>query len=152
PASRTTTTWCSTCRGCRSRRRRTSSSTPCGASRHAPPRRSGRPPAPRPSRAPRNDPEEATMSAATELFEIGQEGGALVLTPTENLRELDYPEIDAAAEAVFDRVRDARVEGVVVDWSRADYCGSTALGFLAKLWLRLRRRDGRLAFCNVSDH
>jgi anti-anti-sigma factor len=92
------------------------------------------------------------MAAETPVFEIGQEGETLLVTPTEDLRELEYRGIDAAGAEVVGRLQDGRVKHVVVDWSRADYCGSTGLGFFAGLWARLRRRGGRLAFCNVSDH
>jgi len=35
---------------------------------------------------------------------------------------------------------------------KADYYGSTALGFFLKLRQRVRRWNGRMALCNVSDH
>jgi anti-anti-sigma factor len=41
---------------------------------------------------------------------------------------------------------------VVLDFRKTDYYGSTALGFFVKLWKRVRDRDGRMAFCGVSDH
>jgi hypothetical protein len=29
---------------------------------------------------------------------------------------------------------------------------ATALAFFVRIWKRVRRRKGRMAFCNVSDH
>jgi anti-anti-sigma factor len=83
-------------------------------------------------------------------FEIEQDRDTLIVTPLVNLRELDYPEIEAELSGVLDRVGDGTVRNVVVDFHRTDYFGSTALGFFVKLCLRLHRCQGKLAFCNVS--
>ena len=40
----------------------------------------------------------------------------------------------------------------MLDFHKTDYYGSTALGFFLKLWTRARKRNGRMAFCNVSAH
>jgi anti-anti-sigma factor len=39
-----------------------------------------------------------------------------------------------------------------MDFHKTDYYGSTALAFFLKLWKRVRNRNGRMAFCNISDH
>lgn len=39
-----------------------------------------------------------------------------------------------------------------MDFHKTDYYGSTALGFFVKLLKWVRKRYGRMAFCNVSDH
>jgi anti-anti-sigma factor len=38
----------------------------------------------------------------------------------------------------------------VVDLSKIDYTGSTALGFFTLLFKKTRCRGGEMAFCNVS--
>jgi stage II sporulation protein AA (anti-sigma F factor antagonist) len=92
------------------------------------------------------------MATATRLIEVERRGATLVLTPQQDLRELDYREIEAEGEELL-RLADApAVKNVVVDFSRTDYFGSTALGLLARLWKRVRARGGRLALCNVSAH
>ena len=39
----------------------------------------------------------------------------------------------------------------IMDFHKTDYYGSTALGFFVKLWKRVRERNGRMIFCNVSE-
>jgi anti-anti-sigma factor len=95
--------------------------------------------------------EEAGMVVG-EVFEVEREGQTLILTPLRDLRELDYPEVEAGARAVLDLFRDGTVKNVVLDFHRTDYYGSTALGLFVRLWKRVRECDGRLAFCRVSDH
>jgi anti-anti-sigma factor len=45
---------------------------------------------------------------------------------------------------------DPSIRNVVVDFGKTGYFGSTALGLFVQLWQRVRGRDGRIAFCNVS--
>jgi anti-anti-sigma regulatory factor len=39
-----------------------------------------------------------------------------------------------------------------LDFCKTDFYGSTALAFFVKLWKWSRKRDGRLVFCNLSEH
>lgn len=86
------------------------------------------------------------------LFEIERTGDTLVVVPTADLRELDYREIEAEAAEVLDLLDRMHARNVVLDFHRTDYYGSTALGFFVKLWKRVSKAGGRLAFCNVSAH
>lgn len=45
-----------------------------------------------------------------------------------------------------------QVKNVVVDLSRSDYCGSSALGLFVSLSQRCQDRGGRFALCGVSQH
>ena len=53
---------------------------------------------------------------------------------------------------VFDLFKDETIKNVVIDFHRSDYFGSTALGFFVRLWKRVTMRNGRMAFCNLSQH
>ena len=90
--------------------------------------------------------------AAGELFEIEQEGDTLIVVPAVDLRELEYQRIDAGAKDIFELLDGTGIKNVVLDFHKTDYYGSTALAFFVKLWKRARMRNGRMAFCNVSDH
>jgi anti-anti-sigma factor len=39
-----------------------------------------------------------------------------------------------------------------MDFSRTDYYGSTALAFFVNVWKAVRRHQGHMSFCSVSDH
>jgi anti-anti-sigma factor len=92
------------------------------------------------------------MITTTGTFEVDREGQTLIVTPRTDLRELDYLEIEAGARDVLHLLANGTIKNVVMDFSKTDYYGSTALGFFVKLWKRVRDRDGRMAFCSVSDH
>lgn len=95
---------------------------------------------------------EVEMNATMGLFEVGQEGDTLLVSPTANLGELDCGQIESEGRGVLDLMANPSVRNVVLDFRRTDYCGSTALGLFLRLWKRVRGRGGRMAFCNVSEH
>jgi anti-anti-sigma factor len=91
------------------------------------------------------------MATPSNLFELEQQGDTLIVTPTADLRELRYEEIEDAASDVLRWLDGGPVRNVVLDFGRTAYYGSTALGFFIKVWKRVRSRGGQMAFCNISD-
>jgi anti-anti-sigma factor len=92
------------------------------------------------------------MSPAASGFEMSQQGDTLIVTPTSNLREVVYDQVEAGAEEVLERLNNPSIRNVVMDFAKTDYFGSTAVGFFVRLWKRVCTGNGRMAFCNVSDH
>lgn len=92
------------------------------------------------------------LKSAGGIFEIELADDAILVIPVVDLRELDYQRIDEGAGRIFDLLGDSGIKHVVLDFHKTDYYGSTALGFFVKLWQRVRRVNGRMAFCNVSAH
>lgn len=94
----------------------------------------------------------STLTSATKIFEIEQQGDTLIVVPAVDLRELDYQRIESGGEDILLLLNGTGTKNVVLDFHKTDYYGSTALGFFMKLWKRIRGRDGRMAFCNLSEH
>src|SRR6516165_10132665 len=92
------------------------------------------------------------MTTETGVFNIERDGQTLVVTPQTDLSELDYREIESGADDILHLLDNGTINNVVIDFSRTDFYGSTALGFFVKLWKRVRQHGGRMAFCGVSDH
>ena len=87
-----------------------------------------------------------------DAFEIERDGETLIVTPVTDLREVDFPQIEAGAKEILALLSSASVKNVIMDFWRTDYYGSTALGFFVKLWKRVLQRGGRMVFCNISKH
>jgi len=86
------------------------------------------------------------------IFEIEREGDTIIVVPAVDLRELDYQRIEQGASTILDLLDGPAIRHVVLDFHKTDYYGTTALGFFLKIWKRVRTQNGRMAFCNVSDH
>lgn len=85
-------------------------------------------------------------------LQIDHEGNALIVTPQTDLRGFDYERIDAAADEILRRLDGLPIKQVILDFSHTDYFTSDALGIFLKLWKQIGRRNGRLAFCSVSEN
>lgn len=89
------------------------------------------------------------MNGADRIFRIARQGQVVVVTPLRDLSEFEFQAIQGELREV---AADPAARAVVVDFGRTDYLGSTALGMLGWLGQELKRRGGRLAFCNLSTH
>ena len=89
----------------------------------------------------------------TKLFDIECQGDTVIVIPTMDLGEFDYEELAADAEEVFSLLEKSDDKNnVVIDFRNTDYFGSTSLGVFLSVWKRVRQREGRMAFCNLSEH
>jgi anti-anti-sigma factor len=94
----------------------------------------------------------ATLESAGGIFEIEVEGDTVIVVPAVDLGELDYQRIEAGTTAILELLNGTGIKNAVVDFGKTDYFGSSALGFFLRLWKRVRGRNGRMAFCNLSKH
>jgi len=92
------------------------------------------------------------FAGAGGIFELEQEDDTIIIVPAVDLRELDYQRIEEGGRRILDLLNGTGIRNVILDFQKTDYYGSTALGFFLKLWKRVREQNGRMAFCNVSDH
>ena len=94
----------------------------------------------------------ATVGVNEEIFEVEHTGDTIIVVPVVDLRELNFLQLEAGAKRILDLLTSTGTKNVVMDFRKTDYYGSTALGFFVKLLKRVRERNGRMAFCNVSEH
>jgi anti-anti-sigma factor len=92
------------------------------------------------------------MNTATGLFEMERAGPTLVVTVRSDLRECNYPEIEAGADEILQMLDRRIVRNVVMDFHDTDYYGSTALGIFVKVWKRVKEHDGHMVLCGLSEH
>lgn len=88
----------------------------------------------------------------TKFFEIERTSEAVVLIPQSNLSELEFEQFEAEAGPVLETLGQTPGTNVVVDFHKTDFFGSSALGFFMKLIHQVRKGNGRMVFCNLSDH
>jgi len=92
------------------------------------------------------------MSIEHRLFHVEYQDKTLILSPRNNLSELELSCLDEAIRDVMEQLNECGFRNVVLDFADTDYYGSTALGFFIKLWKRVRSVGGNMVFCNVSVH
>ncbi|MFT5325011.1 MAG: anti-anti-sigma factor [Planctomycetaceae bacterium] len=86
----------------------------------------------------------------TPLFVLARADHTIIVTPQRNLTEFDFAQIETEGARVLGQISKDGGPNVVVDFSKIDYTGSTALSFFTRLFKKTRCRGGEMAFCNVS--
>ena len=84
------------------------------------------------------------------LFALAHAENAILVTPQRDLSEFDFAQIETEVAEILGQISKDAGLNVVVDFSKIDYCGSTARGFFTTLFKKTRYRGGEMAFCNVS--
>jgi anti-anti-sigma factor len=92
------------------------------------------------------------MAEDDSIFDFEQQGDVVIVTPTADLRELDYQQIEQGADRVLNLLKQKQVKSVIMDFHQTDYYGSTALAFFVNVWKTVRSYGGHMAFCCVSKH
>ena len=92
------------------------------------------------------------MESLNAFFEIEQQDDLIIVTPKADMGELDYERINSGMKQVLELLAGSSVKNLIIDFHKTSYYGSTALGFFVRLWKTVSSRDGRMAFCNLSEH
>jgi anti-anti-sigma factor len=95
---------------------------------------------------------KASSALRAGIFEIEQQNDTLIIVPAVDMGEWDYQRIEAAGREILELLNGSAIKNLVLDFSKTASYGSTALAVFLKLWKGVRMRNGRMAFCNVSDH
>jgi anti-anti-sigma factor len=86
------------------------------------------------------------------IFDFDHSGETLILIPNTDLRDLEFDTLEAGSAKVFEALNSEAITNVIIDFHKTDYYGSTALAFFVKFWKRIKKRGGKMVFCNVSSH
>ena len=90
------------------------------------------------------------MTTATSICDVERQEDIVILTPTVNLRELEYEDFEAAIAPTLKMLEGGSVRHVVVDFGHSDYFGSHTITSLLKLDKKTRTAGGRMAFARMS--
>ena len=103
-------------------------------------------------------PEQAESSTQTaeeqapQPYVVEHRGATVIVTVHGNLGEFAFELLENAATVEIARFLSKRdTRNVVIDLQNTEYFGSSALGFLVRLWKSVISRGGRMAVCHLSD-
>ena len=85
-------------------------------------------------------------------FEVECIGETIVVIPDSNFREFTLQQNDAHVKQITQMLDPASCKNVLIDFHKTEYFNSEALAFFVKLWVGVRKCNGCMALCNVSDH
>jgi anti-sigma B factor antagonist len=92
------------------------------------------------------------MNETCSGIELEQVGNTIVVIPTKDIGEFDFPQIQGEVDRILARLARSQVTNLVIDFQRTDYFGSSAMGLLINLRKRVTACHGQMALCGLSDH
>ena len=90
------------------------------------------------------------MVTLTRLFEWEVEGDTLILTALIDLNEKEHRQIEEAKQDILTFLAKTPTKNVIMDFGHTNFFWTTAFNLFIQVWKEVRRRKGRLIFCNVS--
>lgn len=85
------------------------------------------------------------------LFEPEDYENVWVLTPQDNLGELNFQQLSLDADRLLEVYgQSSGRRDVVIDFGRTSYFGSSTISVLLRIWKRVSERNSRMALCNLS--
>jgi anti-anti-sigma factor len=92
------------------------------------------------------------MTTAISICDVERQEDIVILTPTMNLRELDYDEFEVAIEPTLEMLANENARHLVIDFGQTDYFGSHTITSLLKLGKKARSVGGKMALAGISLH
>jgi anti-anti-sigma factor len=89
------------------------------------------------------------MVTLTRLFQWEVEGDTLILTALIDLNEKENRQIEEAKGDILSFLRRTPTKNVIMDFRNTHFFWSTAFNMFVQVWKEVRRRKGRMVFCNV---
>jgi anti-anti-sigma factor len=94
---------------------------------------------------------EAAMVTLTRLFQWEVEGDTLILTARIDLNEKEHRQIEQAKQDILTFLARTPTKNIIMDFRNTNFFWTTAFNMFIQVWKEVRRRAGRLLFCNVSQ-
>ena len=85
------------------------------------------------------------------LFEWDRRESVLLIVPTCNIGSLAEENVKPELDNIFAQLESPHIKGVVIDFERVEYFGSSMLATLHRLWQQISKTGGKMAICNVSN-
>ncbi len=89
--------------------------------------------------------------SVSRIFDIEIDGAALIVAPRGDVSTLVGEDVNAELVGVLQHLEQSEAKHAVIDLEKAAFFGSSMLGAMTAIWYRIRKRDGKMALCNVSD-
>ena len=90
------------------------------------------------------------MSVA-KAFRTETENETLIIVPLGSVSSLAGEEVSSELDGMLKGLGGSGLRHVVIDFAEVSYFGTVMLGAMHVIWKRVRKKDGKMALCNVSD-
>jgi anti-anti-sigma factor len=85
------------------------------------------------------------------IFQIERVGGTMIVSPQRSVTSLSDDDVKAELAVLLEVLDSGEVQGIVFDFGRIEYCGSSMLEAMRRLWKSLPKGKGKLVVCGVNS-
>jgi anti-anti-sigma factor len=90
------------------------------------------------------------MTTAFSICDVECQEDVVILTPTVNLRELEYDDFEAVVDTTLEMLENGDVRHVVIDFGHTEYFGSHTITSLQKLGKKAQSQGGKMVLARMS--
>jgi hypothetical protein len=91
------------------------------------------------------------MHATASYVDFSREGDTLLVTLLADPSEAHYEQFEGEADEALNRLGDASIKNVILDFGMTDFVGWPGLRFFERLSEKVQARQGRMVLCHASE-
>src|SRR5688572_17941457 len=84
------------------------------------------------------------------IFHIERVGATMVVSPQRSVTSLSDDDVKAELGGLLEVLDSGEVQNIVFDFCHIEYCGSSMLEAMRRLWKSLPKGKGKLVVCGVN--
>jgi anti-anti-sigma factor len=88
---------------------------------------------------------------AAPIFQIERVGATMVVSPQRSVTSLSDDDVKDELGGLLEVLESGEVQNIVFDFGGIEYCGSSMLEAMRRLWKSLPKGKGRLMVCGVNS-
>jgi anti-sigma B factor antagonist len=85
------------------------------------------------------------------IFQIERAGATMVVSPQRSVTSLSDDDVKDELGGLLEVLESGEVNRIVFDFGKIEYCGSSMLEAMRRLWKSLPKADGKLIVCGVNS-
>ncbi|MBW3600747.1 MAG: STAS domain-containing protein, partial [Planctomycetes bacterium] len=89
------------------------------------------------------------MGAA--IFQLDRQDATMVIAPQRSVTSLSDDDVKAELAGIMEALESGDVKNIVFDFNRLEYCGSSMLEAMRRLWKNLPHDQGKLVICCANQ-
>jgi anti-anti-sigma factor len=84
------------------------------------------------------------------IFQIERAGATMIVSPQRSVTSLSDDDVKDELGGLLEVLESGEVQNVVFDFGKIEYCGSSMLEAMRRLWKSLPKGSGKLLVCCVN--
>lgn len=85
------------------------------------------------------------------IFQIEREGATMIIAPQRSVTSLSDEDVKKELAGLFEALDSGEIKNIVFDFGQIEYCGSSMLEAMRRLWKSVPHDGGKLVVCQANN-